>query len=185
MGVSMAISVRIQLRNALPRRSVLARVCKRANILIFLGIILNTSSSSKTCLENLRFMGVLQRLGISYMIIGTIESLLMPRQGLYAFGRCMVVQDILESWRQWIVVACLVVIHIVITFFLPVPGCPLGYLGPGGLHDHGKYVNCTGGAAGYIDRKLIGSSHMYERGSFVHMYQTKIRFDPEGNFFSY
>ena len=36
-----------------------------------------------------------------------------------------------------------------------------GYLGPGGLHDNGSYFNCTGGAAGYIDRKLFGENHIY------------------------
>ena len=36
-----------------------------------------------------------------------------------------------------------------------------GYLGPGGLHDNGSYFNCTGGAAGYIDRKLFGVNHIY------------------------
>ena len=36
-----------------------------------------------------------------------------------------------------------------------------GYLGPGGLAEHGKYFNCTGGAAGYIDRLLLTSNHIY------------------------
>ena len=36
-----------------------------------------------------------------------------------------------------------------------------GYLGPGGLHDGGKFSNCTGGAAGYIDRVIFGDSHIY------------------------
>ncbi len=36
-----------------------------------------------------------------------------------------------------------------------------GYLGPGGLHDGGKFSNCTGGAAGYIDRLVLGDDHIY------------------------
>lgn len=36
-----------------------------------------------------------------------------------------------------------------------------GYLGPGGIGDDGKYPNCTGGAAGYIDKLLLGEDHMY------------------------
>ena len=36
-----------------------------------------------------------------------------------------------------------------------------GYVGPGGIADGGLYPNCTGGAAGYIDRLLFGS-HMYQ-----------------------
>lgn len=62
---------------------------------------------------------------------------------------------------------------------MPVPNCPVGYLGPGGLADNGKYVNCTGGAAGYLDRLIFGS-HMYKRPSCYVMYETKVAFDPEG-----
>ena len=36
-----------------------------------------------------------------------------------------------------------------------------GYIGPGGLHDGKKYENCTGGAAGYIDRLVLGDNHIY------------------------
>ena len=36
-----------------------------------------------------------------------------------------------------------------------------GYVGPGGIADGGLYSNCTGGAAGYIDRLIFGS-HMYQ-----------------------
>lgn len=40
--------------------------------------------------------------------------------------------------------------------------CASGYLGPGGLEQEGHYFNCTGGAAGYIDRKVFGDSHIYQ-----------------------
>lgn len=59
------------------------------------------------------------------------------------------------------------------------PGCGKGYLGPGGLHDEGKYLNCTGGAAGYIDRKVFGS-HMYTNPTCHKIYETKLFYDPEG-----
>lgn len=36
-----------------------------------------------------------------------------------------------------------------------------GYLGPGGIGDDGKYPNCTGGAAGYIDKLVLGEDHIY------------------------
>lgn len=42
---------------------------------------------------------------------------------------------------------------------------PSGYLGPGGIGDLGKYPNCTGGAAGYIDRLLLGEDHIYQHPS--------------------
>ena len=37
-----------------------------------------------------------------------------------------------------------------------------GYLGPGGLYDNASYINCTGGAAGYIDRWFFGDGHIYQ-----------------------
>lgn len=62
---------------------------------------------------------------------------------------------------------------------MEVPGCGRGYLGPGGLHDEGKYENCTGGAAGYIDRKVFGE-HMYMHPTCHKIYKTKVFYDPEG-----
>ena len=37
-----------------------------------------------------------------------------------------------------------------------------GYLGPGGLSEGGKYYNCTGGAAGEIDRWIFSDNHLYQ-----------------------
>ncbi|RXN18563.1 heparan-alpha-glucosaminide N-acetyltransferase isoform X2 [Labeo rohita] len=55
-----------------------------------------------------------------------------------------------------------------------------GYLGPGGIGDFGQYQNCTGGAAGYIDRWLLGENHIYQTPSSRVVYQSVIPFDPEG-----
>lgn len=60
------------------------------------------------------------------------------------------------------------------------PGCGKGYLGPGGLHDGGKHFNCTGGAAGYIDRQVFGK-HMYTHPTCHKIYETKLFYDPEGS----
>lgn len=80
---------------------------------------------------------------------------------------------------QWSFVLLCVFIHTVVTYLVALPGCGRGYIGPGGLHDHGKYANCTGGVAGYIDRAVFGE-HMYHNGTAHHMYETGQYFDPEG-----
>lgn len=36
-----------------------------------------------------------------------------------------------------------------------------GYLGPGGRAENGQFSNCTGGAAGYIDLKILTAAHIY------------------------
>lgn len=50
-------------------------------------------------------------------------------------------------------------------FFLLLSVSCSGYLGPGGIGDFGQYQNCTGGAAGYIDRWLLGNNHIYQTPS--------------------
>jgi len=37
-----------------------------------------------------------------------------------------------------------------------------GYVGPGGLHEYGLHHNCTGGAAGYIDKVVLSIDHIYK-----------------------
>ena len=37
-----------------------------------------------------------------------------------------------------------------------------GYLSPGGISDWGNYQNCTGGAAGIIDRWFFTEAHIYQ-----------------------
>lgn len=92
--------------------------------------------------------------------------------------------DILDSWPQWVVMICILAVHTLITFLLSVPGCPRGYLGPGGEYDHrGKYNNCTAGAAGYIDRSIFGD-HMYSKTNNS-VYGTILRYDPEGTLHHY
>lgn len=88
-------------------------------------------------------------------------------------------RDILDSWPQWLLMACILTTHTLITFLLPVPGCPRGYLGPGGKYDHrGKYINCTAGAAGYVDRLIFGNHTYSETENPV--YGPILRYDPEG-----
>ena len=40
--------------------------------------------------------------------------------------------------------------------YIPAPGCPVGYTGPGGISDGGRYEGCTGGIYRYIDVQLFG-----------------------------
>jgi len=54
-------------------------------------------------------------------------------------------KTVFQYWLEWIFVSLSVIIWLLITFLLPVPNCPTGYLGPGGKHHHGQYENCTGG----------------------------------------
>ncbi|XP_038816063.1 heparan-alpha-glucosaminide N-acetyltransferase [Salvelinus namaycush] len=89
------------------------------------------------------------------------------------------VQDVVLYWPEWIFIILLEALWLCLTFLLPVPNCPTGYLGAGGIGDNGLYPNCTGGAAGYIDKWLLGEN-IYHWPTCKAMYRTTQPFDPEG-----
>ncbi|GAB5570267.1 heparan-alpha-glucosaminide N-acetyltransferase isoform X1 [Prionailurus iriomotensis] len=132
--------------------------------------------------DKVRIPGVLQRLGVTYFVVAVLELIFAkPVPESCASERsCFSLRDIIFSWPQWLFILMLESIWLGLTFFLPVPGCPTGYLGPGGIGDLGKYPNCTGGAAGYIDRLLLGDDHIYQHPSSAVLYHTEVAYDPEG-----
>ncbi|VVC42500.1 Hypothetical protein CINCED_3A015091 [Cinara cedri] len=176
MGVSIAISLRSQLRSSTKRKYVFGRVVRRSIVLLIMGLVLNSVNANN--LTTFRPMGVLQRLAFIYFIAATLETIFMKPQPYFTNTKLDIIRDIIESAPQWFIVIILVAIHSIITFHFPVPGCPKGYLGPGGLYNKSSNVNCTGGAAGYIDRLVFGERHMYS-GTSKSVYQS-LPFDPEG-----
>ena len=82
MGVSTAISTRSKLRNSIPRPTICWGVCKRSSILFFLGLIINSLGGNND-LKTLRIPGVLQRFAVCYLVVGTMEALLMKREEEY------------------------------------------------------------------------------------------------------
>ncbi|NWH60623.1 HGNAT acetyltransferase, partial [Geococcyx californianus] len=184
MGTSISLSMRSMLRRGGSKWQVLRKILWRSFLLILLGIIV---MNPNYCLgplswDNLRIPGVLQRLGFTYLVVAALQ-LLFTRAGAESGTLempCPALKDILPYWPQWIFILMFEVIWLCLTFLLPVPGCPRGYLGPGGIGDFGKYPNCTGGAAGYIDRVLLGEKHIYQHPSSNVVYQTTMPYDPEG-----
>lgn len=126
---------------------------------------------------------MLQRFGIAYFFVSSLYVIFYPRE--VAVGSQHPIRklfhDIVILWRQWAVMLAVVLVHLLITFLLPVPGCPTGYLGPGGIHEMGRYNNCIGGATGYIDRVVLGEQHLYQHPTAKHVYHSDA-FDPEGVF---
>ena len=78
MGFSYSLSLNAKLRQATPRRQLVVNVIRRSLILVFLGLVIN-SHEMKSGLSTLRFPGVLQRLGVTYLVAGLVESLLAKR----------------------------------------------------------------------------------------------------------
>jgi heparan-alpha-glucosaminide N-acetyltransferase len=157
MGVSLAISIQSQLRNSRSRSELVMNILRRSAILFFLGLIIN-SLGGHNDLRLMRIPGVLQRFAVAYLVVGLMQTLLASRElsslGILGEDNAVpwwwVVRDIKACLVQWFVMISMVIVHTCLTFLLPVPGCPTGYLGPGGLHDGGKFQNCTGGSARYF-----------------------------------
>ncbi|KAK2586715.1 hypothetical protein KPH14_011750 [Odynerus spinipes] len=174
MGLTMTISKRAELRVTSSRTKIILHNFVRSLTLIALGLVINSQHTKY--LKDLRFPGVLQLLAISYFVCAVIETVFTKTHP--QFGRFSMLGDIIENWVQWLIILAIVALHTLLTFLLPIPNCPKGYLGPGGYDHFNKYSNCTGGAAGYIDRYVFGN-HMYNKTKDP-VYGVISRYDPEG-----
>ncbi|XP_006860045.1 PREDICTED: heparan-alpha-glucosaminide N-acetyltransferase [Chrysochloris asiatica] len=184
MGSSIFLSMTSILQRGCSRFKLLWKIVWRSFLLISIGIVI---VNPNYCLgplswDKLRIPGVLQRLGVTYFVVAALELVFAkPVPENCALERsCSFLRDIVSSWPQWLFILMLETIWLTLTFLLPVPGCPTGYLGPGGIGDWGKYPNCTGGAAGYIDRVLLGDNHLYQHPSSAVLYHSGVAYDPEG-----
>lgn len=183
MGVCIPLSVRPQLARGASRWRLLLSVIRRSLVLFALGVALTSLSTRR--LESLRVMGVLQRLGVAYLVAASLAVLLTPRRwGAAAVdadkGRSPgMFADVVALLPQWVVVLALAAAHVVAQLILDVPGCPRGYMGPGGMHMDGAHANCTGGFAGYVDKLVLGVEHLYPTPGSHAVYGSG-PFDPEG-----
>uniref|UniRef100_A0A8C4NZP7 Heparan-alpha-glucosaminide N-acetyltransferase n=1 Tax=Dicentrarchus labrax TaxID=13489 RepID=A0A8C4NZP7_DICLA len=174
MGTSIALSINAMLRAGSTRRSLLGKILWRSLQLFIIGVFIINPNYCQGPLfwNNLRIPGVLQRLAWSYLAVACLDLLV---DAWWSPGL-----DVLLYWPAWLCVLLLEMIWLFLTFALPVPGCPTGYLGPGGIGDMGLYANCTGGAAGFLDRWLLGENHIYQTPSSRVIYATHMPYDPEG-----
>ncbi|XP_046571349.1 heparan-alpha-glucosaminide N-acetyltransferase-like isoform X1 [Haliotis rubra] len=181
MGTSMVFSFSSQLKRSTPKLMMFWKILKRSAILFVLGLIINTDGTPGGVeFDEIRIPGVLQRFAGTYLIVATIHMFFAKTTDEHQHCWWSPVRDVLDYWPEWIIHLIMVAVWLVITFALSVPGCPRGYLGPGGLHEGGKYENCTGGAAGYIDRLIFGDSHIYRNPTAKAIYKTSMPYDPEG-----
>ncbi|XP_060772778.1 heparan-alpha-glucosaminide N-acetyltransferase-like [Neoarius graeffei] len=184
MGTSVSLSLSSSLARGLRCSRLLMRICWRSFLLFIIGVLIINPSycSGPLSWETLRIPGVLQRLAFTYLIVAMLDvSMTRARLGGSSTDVWWYpVHDVILYWPAWVCVFLLETLWLCVTFLLPVPACPSGYLGPGGIGDFGFYPNCTGGAAGYIDRWLLGVNHIYQTPSSRVVYQTTVPYDPEG-----
>ncbi|XP_047022928.1 heparan-alpha-glucosaminide N-acetyltransferase isoform X1 [Helicoverpa zea] len=181
MGVCIPLSVKSSFAKGVPRWKIVLQIVRRSIMMFLIGMSLNTIYGSNM-LHELRIFGVLQRLAVSYLIAAGFYALTAPKYYTppRVSGACgQALKDVLSCVWCWVLAAILVATHSVITFVVHDPECPMGYLGPGGLHDDWVAKNCSGGAAAYIDRLVLGESHLFQHSDARRVYGG-VATDPEG-----
>lgn len=177
MGICIPISTRSLIKRKKSKFWAFVKILKRSCWLFLLG--LGISNIDYIDVVNLRIFGVLQRFAFTYLIIASLH-LLFTKTGRPAVEHIFILRDIIDLVYEWLIVLLIVMLHLFLIFFLPVPGCPTGYFGPGGRSEYGQYMNCTGGATGYVDQQVLGFNHMYQNPTPKPIYDTVVPFDPEG-----
>uniref|UniRef100_A0A2C9JQJ3 Heparan-alpha-glucosaminide N-acetyltransferase catalytic domain-containing protein n=1 Tax=Biomphalaria glabrata TaxID=6526 RepID=A0A2C9JQJ3_BIOGL len=181
MGTALAFSFQGQLKKNVPRWKISVRILKRSAKLFLLGLLINSfGADSGVDFTTFRIPGVLQRFAGTYLITATSFLLLAPQPNTNQYTCLSPIRDIVNYWPEWILYLAFIGLHCAITFALDVPGCPRGYLGPGGLEQSRQYFNCTGGASGYIDRLFFGEKHIYQSPTSQEVYKSTVPYDPEG-----
>ncbi|KAM4704112.1 heparan-alpha-glucosaminide N-acetyltransferase-like [Rhinophrynus dorsalis] len=184
IGTSVALAFNSMLKRGISRCQLLRKLTWRTCVLFSIGVFfLNYGPADGPLSWSwARIPGVLQRLGFTYFIVALMHTCFSKKNLDMGESHQWIaaVRDIVQYWPEWILIIVLETISLCLTFLLPVPGCPKGYLGPGGIGDYGQYPNCTGGAAGYIDKWLLGEDHIYHHPTCKVLYKTTQPFDPEG-----
>ncbi|RHY21723.1 hypothetical protein DYB25_001192 [Aphanomyces astaci] len=145
MGVTMNIGMASHVRKGPPPWRILLDSFVRSVKLFLLGLVVNNVRNLNTG----RITGVLQSFGFGYLLVTTC----------IIFGG--IVKSDVRKWQQRAVEAssmlAFVLANVLITFYLPVHGCPTGYI-------ENDIEGCVGGAHLHIDLLLFGEEHMYIPG---------------------
>ena len=180
MGFSIVLSIKGQLMMNKDFLLVVVNVLKRTFTLFLLGFLLNTWYSD---ICTVRLTGELQRISISYLIV-TVTHLTT----IYLSTKCQNLTDvrsILIYVPEVTVQALMLFLYIFFTFSPFKSGdCPIGYQGPGGLHEDSSHFTCTGGMARIIDEWVFNTTHGNHFNTHVKgaekLYGFVEPFDPEG-----
>lgn len=88
--------------------------------------------------------------------------------------------SVLSAYRyEWAVQLLILAVYLSVSYGARAPGCPRGYLGPGGMAEHGAHEFCTGGIHRYIDMQVFGYDFIYHSPTCKQLYGCRA-YDPEG-----
>ncbi|XP_009305614.1 uncharacterized protein isoform X7 [Danio rerio] len=182
IGTSVMLAFTSMHRKGVSLLQLLRKVTWRTVVLMLIGFCFMNYSPRDGFLSWswLRIPGVLQRLGFTYFVLALMQTFSPLREiPLREHNWWNPIQDVILYWPEWLFIVLLETLWLCLTFLLPVPNCPTGYLGAGGVGDAGLYPNCTGGAAAHIDKWFFGDNMFWYPTCKV-LYRTTEPFDPEG-----
>jgi predicted acyltransferase len=145
VGAAMSFSFSKYTDNNKPPATVYWRILRRAAILFALGLLLNgfwNKGVGTFDLSNIRIMGVLQRISLSYLL-ASLAVLNLPRKG------------------QWILAGLLLVGYWLIMMYVPIPGHGIPDL------TQKPEIAQQWNFASYSDRLIIPKAHLH--GSFKNL----------------
>jgi predicted acyltransferase len=145
VGASIVFSTESRLSRGVTRASLFAHTVRRAIIIFLLGLVVNSAPFFR--LSTMRYYGVLPRIALCYLVVGTLYIFIRRPQGSAA-GQPTV------GDKVGLLIACLAGYYILMRF-VPVPGFGL----PGRdipLLDHDANI------VAWLDRQIFSARHLYE-----------------------
>lgn len=190
MGASIAISVKSFIkRRRVSFGSISRKIFARSLKLLLLGIFLNSRAinyEQPDGLSRLRLTGVLQRFAISYFVVAfmySTELQLNKWTRAQSLSYVPYLSKVFGVLFELLVATNYTAIYVYFTFYYEYDStgkCPPGYTGPGGLTAGGQNAECTGGAAAWLDRLILGENHLYNDRDVKQVFKTQVTHDPEG-----
>ena len=181
MGITVPLTINSKLlKKNTNKYELFFSIFKRTFKMFLVGFLLG--SKFDFSFSNARIFGVLQRISICYFFVATLELVFwkpinsIPKTENWK----KYFRDFIFAIPHFLFVHLIIFIWFMVVYLLPVPGCPTGYLGPGGNVNGAKFFNCTGGATGYIDRMLLGYNHLYSDLIITQKVYQIDKYEPEG-----
>jgi predicted acyltransferase len=140
VGVAMTFSLAKYTKDKKPTKAVYLRIFRRAALLFSLGLLLNGFWNYD--LSSIRFMGVLQRISLTYLI----SSLIVLR---------------LSQRNQWILAVGLLVSYWLVMVYAPIPGHGLPDL------TQKPEIVQQWNFASFCDRLIIPQKHLYKGFNYL------------------
>ncbi|KAK2191985.1 hypothetical protein NP493_41g02064 [Ridgeia piscesae] len=120
MGTSIALAFSSLLSRGVTRKQLAVKVLKRSTILFLLGVMLsNNGKRGLVRVSELRILGVLQRLALSYCAVGLMQVFFAHSRDALQETRWSAVRDLAPYWPEWLISLTILATHICLTLLMP------------------------------------------------------------------